>query len=474
MRNYLNICAKCIGIIYIIMYISCSYLIVKLDVLPFKYFIILFIISLFISVFLSIILINKKSKKKLKILSIVISIILIIIYSTAGYYLYYTVNFMKNIKKDNSQMEKYYVVVNKKGNYKKLSNLSGNNIYVLDSKEQPYINAKKKLQKKIDISYKSKDSLDSIYKTLLNDNPIFISSNVYRMLSEGNYKLSDKSKIIYTIYVKTNVKEIDKSVNTKKESFNVYISGTDSAGKISNVGRSDVNMIVTVNPTTNKILLTSIPRDYYIKLHNKNAYDKLTHSSIYGINETISSVEDLLNTDINYYVKVNFSTLIKLVDVVGGIDVYSDYTFTTHGTGTKYSFYKGINKLNGEKALAFSRERKSFKDGDRQRIKNQQKVLTAIVTKMSSTSTILTNYNSILETLQTSFQTNMSQDDITKLVKLQISELPSWNIENNSLEGVDDHKMTYTYGAQSLYVMVPDSTSVLDGSSKINAVLEKN
>ena len=171
-------------------------------------------------------------------------------------------------------------------------------------------------------------------------------------------------------------KNSDKIISKGK--FSIYISGIDTSGNISNVSRSDSNTVVTVNTETHQVLLTSIPRDYYVTLHSKNAKDKLTHSGIYGIAETVNTVEDLLDTDINYYVRVNFTTVIKLVDTLGGIDVNSDYAFTSG----EFNFVKGMNHMNGKQALAFSRERHAFKDGDNQRIKNQQKVIEAIINKV--------------------------------------------------------------------------------------------
>ena len=150
------------------------------------------------------------------------------------------------------------------------------------------------------------------------------------------------TKIIYTVEVEKETKDIVKDVNVTEEPFNVYISGLDTEGSISTVSRSDVNMIVTVNPKTHKVLLTSIPRDYEIKLPSKqNVLDKLTHTGLYGIEETIASVEQLMGIDINYYVKVNYTTVTKMVDAIGGIDINSDYAFTTHGMGVYYAFNEG-------------------------------------------------------------------------------------------------------------------------------------
>ena len=173
--------------------------------------------------------------------------------------------------------------------------------------------------------------------------------------------------------IKTKSKSIAKKVKVTKESFNIFISGIDTYGKISSVSRSDVNMVVTVNPKTKQILMTSIPRDYYVTLHGVKGYkDKLTHASLLGIENSVMTVEDLLDIDINYYIKVNFSSVINVVDSLGGVDVYSEYDFTSIDG---YHYSKGYNKVNGEEALSFVRERKAFASGDNQRIKKQNKSL---------------------------------------------------------------------------------------------------
>ena len=232
-------------------------------------------------------------------------------------------------------------------------------------------------------------------------------------------------------------------------------------------------MIMTVNPNTGKMLLTSIPRDYYVQLHGTTGRkDKLTHSGTYGINMTTQTVEDLLGIDINYYIRVNFTTLIKLVDKLGGIDVYSDKGFTPW-TNTAIYIPKGNVHMNGEMALAFARERHAYTEGDRHRVQNQQDVLEAVFKKLTKTSTLVSSYTGILDTLDGSFETNMSKDTITSLAKFQINKMPSWNIEKISVNGSDSSNYTYSYPGQKLYVMEPDMQTVTEASNKIKDVLGK-
>ena len=202
-------------------------------------------------------------------------------------------------------------------------------------------------------------------------------------------------------------------------------------------------------------------------MHSKGAKDKLTHSGLYGINETVTTVEDLLDVDINYYIRVNFTTVIELVDTLGGVEVYSEYDFSAQG----YHFNKGYNYLNGAQALAFSRERHSFASGDNQRVKNQQAVIEAIIKKVLNSTTLLTRYTSILESLEGSFQTNISQNEISNLVKAQLSDMSSWTIKNNALTGTGAYSSTYSLGSQQSYVMVPDNSSVEEAIQQIDEVM---
>ena len=199
------------------------------------------------------------------------------------------------------------------------------------------------------------------------------------------------------------------NITISKDSFALYISGIDQWGSVSTVrGRSDVNIVAIVNPKIHKVLLINTPRDYYVQLHGKTGLkDKLTHAGVYGIDMSLNTLEDLYDINIDYYLRVNFDTLVKLVDVIGGIEVYSDKTFiSSHQRDWKIK--EGMNKMDGKQALAYSRERYAYKEGDRHRGKNQQDVITAIIKKASSSKVILTKYNSILDTLEGSFQTNIS------------------------------------------------------------------
>ncbi len=254
------------------------------------------------------------------------------------------------------------------------------------------------------------------------------------------------------------------------EPFNVMITGIDVSGTIDEKGRSDVNMLVTVNPNTAQILITSIPRDYEIFMPDKGfEMDKLTHTGFYGVDTTIQAEEELLRTDINYYVKVNFSTVVKFIDAIGGIDVYSEYTFSARYT--PWTFYEGMNHMSGEQALAFARERKSFETGDNQRVRNQQAVVEAVIKKATSSTAMILQYNELLSSLRDYFKMSISAAEIQDLIKMQISDSPKWKIYKNSLTGKGELRETYTSPGARLYVMLQDEESVENARTLIKGVL---
>ena len=220
-----------------------------------------------------------------------------------------------------------------------------------------------------------------------------------------------------------------------QEAFNVYISGIDqwTVERGYDLERSDVNMIVTVCPQTRKIMLTSIPRDAYVPLHRTGTMDKLTHTGIYGIDETLNTVHDWTGIDLDYYVKVNFNACVHVVDAIGGIDVKSPKKFKSKIS--RYRYKKGWNHLNGKQALYYARERAAFKGEDQLRVKNQQQVVEAVLKKMLSSSTLLTSYGEIMKTLGDEMETNMPQSDIEALIKMQLSDLGNWDIESQRMSG---------------------------------------
>ena len=287
------------------------------------------------------------------------------------------------------------------------------------------------------------------------------------VLEEAIESYSEQVRVLDHFEIRTEVGTAGRGVN---EPFNVYISGIDVSGPITTTSRSDVNIIMNVNPDTKKILLTTTPRDYYVTIPEVSGdqRDKLTHAGIYGVDRSMAALENLYGVDLSYYAKVNFTSLIKIVDALGGVDVESDYAFSAGG----YSFSQGTNHLDGDAALAFSRERYSFSDGDNQRGKNQEAVLAAIIKKASSP-TVLASANQILRNISKSVETNMTQDEMAQLINMQLSGGGDWDVESQAASGKGDTQTCFSSGSLPLYVMWPDEAVVAELSEKMRLVLEE-
>lgn len=251
-------------------------------------------------------------------------------------------------------------------------------------------------------------------------------------------------------------------VNVKDETFSIYISGIDVYGPISSKSRSDVNIIATVNPNTKQILLTNTPRDYYVPIPGVSGEgkDKLTHAGIYGVEKSMATLGQLYGIEIPFYARLNFTSLITMVDLMGGVDVDSEVAFTTNGAGGAIiSVQKGMNHFNGEQALAFARERYSLEGGDNQRGKNQMAVIQAMFKKMI-TPEMLMKAPTMISEISDSVETNMSMDQIQKLIQSQLSNGGSWTIKSVAAEGTGDSQYCYSMPGTALYVMQPNMESV--------------
>ena len=259
-----------------------------------------------------------------------------------------------------------------------------------------------------------------------------------------------------------------------KEPFVLYLSGVDNRGELTEKARSDVNILAVVNPTTKRVALINTPRDYYVDLAGTNSKDKLTHAGLYGVETSMATLGNLYGIDVNQYIRINFAGFISIIDAVGGIDVYSDQAFTSVGSPGYYdptTFAEGWNHLDGKSALAFARERHAFASGDIQRGINQMKVIDAMVNKLKSP-TVLMSFSKLMDAVSDCFVTSLSQEQITALVRMQLSDLASWDIQSYTVTG-SSGKSTQCYSAkgQNLYVMKPDESSVSTAKALIESVL---
>lgn len=489
MKN--DLIKRIISIVFSIILVVCTlYLLIQLvtlNVLPSK-FLFIAVAILFLIDTIIVIIINFYSKKVVsKIILIVVTIVLSLGMGFGGYYLQKTNTMFSNITnvtstskntvsvivKESSDMQDLRDITDKKVGTLRLIGLVGTETCLEDIES-----------KDIKIQQMNYDSISNLMSAFYSGEvDVVILNESYRSNVEDieEYKnFSDNTRVIYQTTFESEDTNVANSVSDITEHpFNVLITGSDSRVGIEENARSDVNMVVTVNPTTNTILLTSIPRDYYVTTVcdaadgcQNGAMDKITHTGMTGINTTKRTVENLLGIEINYTVKVGFDTVTELVDALGGVDVYVEPGYALNGfLGDKnMSVTEGWNHLNGKQALVYSRERYAYTEGDRQRTKNQQQVVMGIIDKMTSSS-VLANYADLMDALGDTFQTTMSASEIQALIQYQMDKMPSWTVEQYMVDGTGDTLMCAELG-QAAYVMVPDQTTVELAKRKIAAVMD--
>lgn len=334
------------------------------------------------------------------------------------------------------------------------------------------------------IKSKEYSSMTALADALYDDevDAILINQGYVDLLTEkdGYTDFRDQTRVLYTYTTTHEVDPIVPNTSITKEPFVVYCSGIDArVDDISTKSRSDVNILAVVNPTTKQILLVNTPRDYYLPLARNGELDKLTHAGLYGIDESMKVLGNLYGVQADYYVRVNFAGLVKIVDALGGVDIESDANFscvpmeTPDGNGDytyqKYSFTKGINHVNGSQALAFARERKAFADGDNRRGQHQMTVIKAIVNKACS-SAVLTKYQELLKAASDAFITNMPYADISSLVQMQLGDMADWNITTYAVSGEGSTEYCYALGDKA-WVMIKDSSKVNTAKNMIQQVI---
>lgn len=483
---------RTLAVIYTILACAFIALLCWLNVLPAKYLYSGIGLLAVASIFIVPVMFSRNGIKSRRNAAAIIAVLLIGVFGVGTYYLADTLNFLDNISQGIAATEDYYVVVRNEGTAEAeaegaaeadISTLAGQTIGTYMSHDLAYSEAKSKLQGEVSVEYAYVDTAKDTIVKLLNGeyNAIFLSAASYESMKSSSdtemeaLNIAEKTKVLYTVSMPIESEDRTSSVDVTKESFNIYISGSDMEGSIDIPNRTDVNMIATINPITHEVLLTSIQRDYYVQLPSKGASDKLTHSSLYGIQESIGAIENQLGIDINYYLRVNYSTVMKLVDAIGGIEIESDRDFYTSGMKgmpelNGHHFVKGINKVDGKLALAFCRERHSFPEGDMKRNENQQQVMEAIIKKCTKSTTILTKYTALLDAVKDNLATNMTTDEMSSIVKMQIDQMPDWKISKQAIKGTNGFEYCYALGfnASTVDAIPEEEMKALDKIVKVS------
>lgn len=475
-----------IGIVLSILLVVASfyllYQLIKINVLPTKLLFLITIIFVLLDAIFALLLCYYTRAVVSKIICVVITLVLVFGSCIGGFYISKTGSLLTNITNVTKHAKNTVsVVVKQSSDIKNKSQLNGLSVGTLRTiGTQGSSKALKELSKDgILMNQSEYDSLSAMLEAFYKgevDSIIINESSRSQILDMESYAdFDNNTRVVYqTSYKVENTDKANAVTDITSKPFNVLISGSDTRGGFDENGRSDVIMVATINPKTSTILLTSVPRDFYVTTAcdaadgcMQGALDKITHTGIHGTNTTKRTVEQLLGVEINYTFKVGFDTVTDLVDALGGVDVYVEpgYAVTT----STFSVHEGTNHLDGEHALAYARERYSYTEGDRQRTKNQQQVLMGIVNEATKPS-VITKYASIMDAMANTFSTTMSNEEISDLIKYQINNNPKWKMEQYMVDGTGDTLMCAELG-DAASVMVPDQSTVKMAKDKINAVL---
>lgn len=466
--NKLNI----ISIIDIVLLAVLLFLIFNVNVLPTKYLILVISLLLIINI-LGIVFVNLK-KKVLKIIGVIILILSIILSGVGSYYVYYANDFLnKSFNTVKKEVSTYYVITSKDNKYSKKKDIKGTVYYYKDIANIK--NVLKEIKSDLSVKTKSYDNVLSMVNDTIDKKIDFMlmDKNSYQIILDlDNNIKKDDLKVVY----KFNIEELKKQKEDVKDSFNILISGKDFAGL------TDYNAIVTVNTNTHEILLTSIPRDYYMEIAGQNGKkDSLSHLFIYDEQTLEKTLENFFEIDIDYMINIKADGLVKLVDAVGGITYCSDQSYTTthalilddYNDVGKQKLYvkKGCQELNGIETLTVARERNAFVGRDRMRQKNAQKIIIAIFDKMKSAN-LFANYNNILDALGDSYSTNIPKKVITDIAKDTIDGA-EWKFITQSVDGSDKWDADIAILNDKGYAMIPNTQDVVNATNKINEILNK-
>ena len=458
-------------LLYLLLTIAFIVQILTVNLLPMKFLIPIIVIIILLSLGMYYLQMGRHINKINKVLGKILIIILSVLLGFGNWYLYSTGSAFSRMttRKDISVVS---IVVMKDSSIEKVNDLNEKKLGIMsvgdiETQDKAMSDLKKDLgNEPTTAKYNSyKDFGDDLYEGKVD--AILLNEGSRGMFEDNHADFNLRTRVVKQYTYKAESKDIIKNVNVTSKPFNIYITGIDTYGSISTKSRSDVNMIVSVNPKTHQILMTGIPRDFYVpQTCQNNQLDKLTHTGIFGVDCTINTMENFMDIDLTYYARVNFSSVVDIVDALGGITVNSPFAFTTlHG---KYQIKQGENHLNGEQTLGFVRERYGLSDGDRERSRNQMRVVEAMINKAISPA-IITNYTSIMDAVSGSFQTNMSQSEITSLIKMQLDDMSKWDIKQIQVSGQGATMWTPANGFNA-YVMVPNDACVENAKKLIKKI----
>lgn len=456
--------------VYAVVAIGLIYYCIMLNMFPTMYLVILTVVL----AILGVVSFLMHERLTTSIIASGMNVILIICCIVATYYIMKTNQTLADVTAADTQLDIVSVYVMDDDPAEVLEDIKGYKIGILDNTDRENTdktidNLEESLDSVLDtIEYENMFTMmddlreQEIQAVIINDAYVGIVADV----EEYSWVFTDIRKITEVEH-EVEIVADDTLPEDMPETFIMYLSGIDTYGGISARSRSDVNILAVVNTKTKNVLLLSTPRDSYVEFSVTNgAKDKLTHAGIYGVEASIDALERLYDIDVNYYLRVNFTGFIEIIDALGGIEVYSDYDFSVKNIR---SYQQGWNQLTGLEALAFARERYSFPEGDFQRAKNQMEVIRAVIQKCASSS-LLMNYTSVMNAVAGSFETNMPNDQIAALVKMQLSDMAQWSVTSYTTDGHSRYAQTYSMPGTDLYVIDLDAASIDEAKRLIQGI----
>jgi len=432
------------------------------------YTLIPFIIAAIIFIVIILLVVNSKLRRWVKNIFMLLTTVVIVIELLFCIYGTRAFDLLNKITDTGVRVESYGIYVNVNSSYNDIKDLNNKTITYLHMENDTEIQtALDKFDKDTNLEYTldSKDNLEDLIKYIGDSktDAIFMSRSYEDIAKEEYEDDYSKLKLIYSFDIINYVKTQTSGKDVTKDTFTIYISGIDTSGKVGTKARTDVNILLTVNPKTHQILMINTPRDYYVPLKTSLKNDKLTHSGIYGLEESIGTIENFYGVDIDYYVRINFTSFMKIIDALGGIEVEVSKAFCEQDSKRDFDnqicLKKGKQKLNGEQALAYARHRKTLPKGDMSRGENQMAILEAMMKKAMSPA-ILKGYNNIINSLIGNVITNMPSDSMISFAKKQLSKNTEWNFTSISADGVAQTKPCYSLGNAKASVVVPNEDSI--------------
>ena len=460
---------KLLGVIQaIVMIIFISFVII-LDILPIQYILILSLFFLLILLMLNMMM----NPKKRKILTTKIGEIINLLISSS---LVIGIGMLHDAHEFLLEVNEYSentmsVLVLETSNYTNISDLDKKVIGISENSGNDAANTLEDIRDEgnIEIEFEMIQSNQEIMNRLYNEDieAILINEKDREQFVELNEQFNKETRVIFESKIENVISNSTSVKDVTENTFTVFISGHDIFDGQEELGeRSDVNMVVTINPVKKQVLLTSLPRDLYVPLASYNGYDKLTHANNYGIEESIATIDEFLDIEIDHLLDVNFSSFIEIVDAIGGVTLYNPIEFrssedSSSGNG-RYDFPEGEITLDGKKALIYARERQVFLEGDIMRGQNQQRIILAMIEKLLTPSMIF-NYSELLDVLSNSFDTTLSDSQIRGLIQMQLKDMSSWEIISTQVDSVPGKSAKcYSWYGKELSVLFPNEDSVLE------------